>query len=75
MPGWKRNGWKTSTGQPVKNKDDFVQLDKLLCDRTITVKWVGINITNKVSLSSANDTNLFAFIPEIRRSSQRYHRE
>ena len=42
MEGWKRKGWKTSTGQDVKNKDDFMQLDKILqdCKRNgVDIKW------------------------------------
>lgn len=33
LPNWKRNGWKTATGQPVQNKDLIVQLDDRLCAR------------------------------------------
>jgi len=39
MQKWKKNGWRTTTGQDVKNKGDLVQLDKLLSSGTITVKW------------------------------------
>ena len=35
---WKRNGWLTSQAEPVKNKDDIVQLDSA-CQK-IDVKWV-----------------------------------
>lgn len=34
---WKKNDWKLSDGGPVKNKDDFVKLDKL-CQQ-IKIKW------------------------------------
>ena len=27
LPGWKRKGWKTSAGQPVKNQDLLTALD------------------------------------------------
>jgi len=39
MKKWKTNGWKTATGQDVKNKEDLVELDKLLMPGTIQVKW------------------------------------
>ncbi|GAP93546.1 ribonuclease HI [Leptolyngbya sp. NIES-2104] len=29
LPGWKKKGWKTSTGKPVLNQDLWEQLDKL----------------------------------------------
>ena len=38
MKNWKRNGWKLASGEPVKNKDDLVQLD-LNCSK-IPVTWV-----------------------------------
>ncbi|GFN94536.1 ribonuclease h1 [Plakobranchus ocellatus] len=38
IKGWKKNGWKLTTGHPVINKDDFVALDNELSD--ISVKWV-----------------------------------
>ncbi len=36
---WKKNGWKSASGQPVKNKSDIVELDELL-QREIKVHWV-----------------------------------
>jgi ribonuclease HI len=27
MNGWKRKGWKTASGAPVKNKEIWIQLD------------------------------------------------
>lgn len=40
--GWKRNGWKTSSGQAVKNYDEFIELDKLLEDKSVNIKWVHV---------------------------------
>ena len=37
---WKKNGWKLSTGNPVINKEDFVELENEL--RGISVKWVHV---------------------------------
>ena len=41
MPNWKRNGWRTSNGQTVKNKDDFIELDRDM--QGIDINWVGIS--------------------------------
>lgn len=40
LPNWKRNGWKTSAKKPVKNKDLWIKLDKLVNDHHITWNWV-----------------------------------
>lgn len=40
MAGWKRNGWKTASRQPVKNQDLWVRLDSALQRHKITWKWV-----------------------------------
>jgi ribonuclease HI len=37
---WKRNGWKTSTGSPVKNKDLWLVLDEASQRHTIEWCWV-----------------------------------
>ena len=37
--GWKRNGWKTSTGGQVKNRSLWEQLDRLMTP-FITFEWV-----------------------------------
>ncbi|XP_055541239.1 ribonuclease H1 [Wyeomyia smithii] len=39
LPGWKRNQWKLSTGKPVKNQVDFVELDRELAGNHIEVRW------------------------------------
>lgn len=38
--GWKRNGWKTASRQPVKNKELWQQLDAALADHTVEWHWV-----------------------------------
>ncbi|WP_335933127.1 ribonuclease H family protein [Streptomyces sp. PTD5-9] len=35
LPGWKRNGWKTSAGKPVANRELVVRIDALLQDRSV----------------------------------------
>ena len=37
---WKRNGWKTASKKPVKNKDLWVELDSLVQNKQIKWKWV-----------------------------------
>ena len=36
--GWKRKGWVLASGQPVKNKVDFEELDSVL--KLVNVKWI-----------------------------------
>ena len=38
--GWKKNGWKTSSKQPVKNEDLWQQLDRLAAQHQIQWQWV-----------------------------------
>ncbi|MGW6614643.1 ribonuclease H family protein [Streptomyces erythrochromogenes] len=40
LPGWKRNGWKTSSGQPVANRELVEEIDRLLADRDVTFRYV-----------------------------------
>lgn len=38
--GWKRNGWKTSAKEPVKNVDLWKALDAIVAQHTVEWKWV-----------------------------------
>ncbi|MFG1665624.1 ribonuclease H [Streptomyces sp. Y7] len=40
LPGWKRNGWKTSAGKPVANQDLVVRIDELLDGREVDFRYV-----------------------------------
>jgi ribonuclease HI len=40
MAGWKRNGWKTSQRQPVKNRDLWERLDELTRQHDVEWHWV-----------------------------------
>jgi ribonuclease HI len=37
---WKRRGWRTASGGPVKNRDLVEHLDVLMSERTATFEWV-----------------------------------
>ncbi len=38
--GWKRNGWRTSGKDPVKNVDLWQRLDALVLDHTVSWHWI-----------------------------------
>lgn len=38
--GWKRRGWKTSSGSPVKNQDLWLELNRLVLGRSVEWEWV-----------------------------------
>ncbi|MFI9052571.1 ribonuclease H [Streptomyces sp. NPDC053427] len=40
LPGWKRNGWKTSAGKPVANQGLVMRIDELLAGRTVEFRYV-----------------------------------
>jgi ribonuclease HI len=40
MKKWKKNGWKTSGREPVKNQDLWVRLDEAVSRHQIHWKWV-----------------------------------
>jgi ribonuclease HI len=40
LPGWKRNGWKTSAGKPVENRDLWIALDTELQRHHVSFEWV-----------------------------------
>jgi ribonuclease HI len=47
ITSWKKNNWQSSTKKPVKNKDLWLQLDKLNNDLNINWKWVKAHAGNK----------------------------
>jgi ribonuclease HI len=40
MRGWMRNGWKTASKQPVKNKEQWQEIHQLLQARPYKIEWV-----------------------------------
>lgn len=40
MPNWKRRGWKTAAGKPVKNVELWQKLDELVSAHDIEWRWV-----------------------------------
>ena len=40
LPGWKRRGWRTSTGKPVKNEDLWRRLEAAAAPHRIAWEWV-----------------------------------
>ena len=44
---WKKNGWKTSTKRPVKNKDLWMKLDKQIQHHYIKWQWIKGHIGHK----------------------------
>lgn len=40
VAGWKRKGWKTAAGKPVKNKDLWLRLDEAVERHDVSWGWV-----------------------------------
>ena len=40
LAGWKRNGWRTASREPVKNRDLWERLDKAIAGHQIAWHWV-----------------------------------
>jgi len=53
---WKKNGWKTSDKQPVKNKELWEELDLLANEFEISWNWVKAHSTDKLN----NEVDLIA---------------
>tara|TARA_B100000989_G_C19286644_1_gene362575 strand:- start:338 stop:622 length:285 start_codon:yes stop_codon:yes gene_type:complete len=47
ISNWKKNGWKTTSKQNVKNIDLWKQLDQLNQDKNINWRWVKGHSENK----------------------------
>lgn len=51
IKAWKRHGWVTQGGTPVKNADLWLALDRLMATRQVTWRWVRSHQDN----GNAND--------------------
>ncbi len=40
IDNWKKKGWRTAAGKPVKNKDLWIELDAARLPHQVTWKWV-----------------------------------
>jgi ribonuclease HI len=47
IKNWKKNGWKSASRKPVKNKDLWLVLNKLSERKSIYWKWVKAHAGNK----------------------------
>ncbi|WP_031937901.1 ribonuclease H family protein [Prescottella defluvii] len=48
LPGWKRKGWKTASGGPVKNLELVQDIDRAIAERTgpVRFRWVRGHVGN-----------------------------
>ena len=46
IKNWEKNGWKSANKKPVKNKDLWLELNKITKQRDITWKWVKAHAGN-----------------------------
>ena len=63
--GWKRKGWKTAGGEPVKNDDLWRTLDALVARHTIEWRWVKGHAGN--ALNERCDRRANAEIAKVKR--------
>ncbi len=47
--GWKQNGWRTASKEPVKNKDLWIKLDELTTTHKINWAWVKAHAGNQMN--------------------------
>jgi len=47
IQNWKKNGWKTASKKPVKNKELWLDLDEMIMKHNITWQWVKGHAGNK----------------------------
>ncbi|MER8233061.1 ribonuclease H [Streptomyces sp. NPDC101490] len=55
LPGWRRKGWKTSSGSPVANKELVVRIDALLTGRDVDFVYTPAHQVDGDPLNDAAD--------------------
>jgi ribonuclease HI len=56
LPGWRRKGWKTSSGTPVANRDLVVAIDGLLAERDVKFVYTPAHQVDGDPLNAAADS-------------------
>ena len=57
MPGWKRNGWRTASKEPVKNVDLWQRLDEALKPHEVHWHWIkGLTKANAATATMTTTT-------------------
>jgi ribonuclease HI len=56
LPGWRKRGWKTSSGGPVANRDLVVRIDALLNGRDVKFVYVPAHQSGGDPLNAFADT-------------------
>lgn len=71
IEGWKRRGWKTAEGKPVKNADLWHEMDTLAQDHALIWTWVkghadnpGNTIADLLACKGRDEAKLISSKPE-----------
>lgn len=49
IKGWKEKNWKTANKQPVKNKELWIELDKLYSDLNVQFHWIKAHVGHELN--------------------------
>ena len=65
IKNWKRNGWRTAAGTPVKNKELWIEIDTLT-QKMISVEWKWVRAHNGHPQNELVDTMAHQEATEIK---------